>query len=185
MKKQILTLLVMLVFVALQACGDSATKPTATPNELIKGNWKETNTKITGKIVKGLPNSLIAQLAFPNGEIPASFLDTIKVVKELNFLNDTDVTVLPAAAGQTATKSSWKFINGTSGIEFYGLQLGAGFLGSTTTLSTSIVTLTTTNLTLNSSSPLKLTGIDVDASNFGLGKLKLDIELIIKIDMKK
>lgn len=185
MKKQLLFLLSIIIIatmtITLQSCSSSS--PAPSPNDFIKGNWKEVKTTTTGKITKGLP--LAASFFLPNGVIPAGVLDTIKIVREMTFINDKDVDILPSA-NQPVVKSNWKFTNGTSGIEFSNFKFNNPLLSSVTTLNATITKLTATEFVF--SSVTKLTNVDFDASAFGIpsvGNLKIDLEITSTIEMKK
>jgi hypothetical protein len=181
MKKQLLFLLTILIIATLQSCSSSS--PTPSSNDFIKGNWKEVKTTTTGKITKGLP--LAASFLLPNGVIPAGVLDTIKIIREMTFINDKDVDIL-VAANQPVVKSNWKFTNGTSGMEFSNFKFNNPLLSSVTTLNATITKLTATEFVF--STVTKLTDAEFDASGFGvpgIGRLKVDLEVTSIIEMKK
>lgn len=186
MKKQFLFLLTIVIIATitttLQSCSSSSPAPSS--NDFIKGNWKEVKTTTTGKITKGLP--LAASFLLQNGVIPAGTpLDTIKIVREMTFLNDKDVDIL-VAANQPVVKSNWKFTNGTSGMEFSNFKFNNPLLASVTTLNAKITKLTATEFVF--SSVTKLTDTEFDASGFGvpgIGRLKVDLEVTSIIEMKK
>ena len=128
---------------------------------------------------------LAASFFLPNGVIPAGILDTIKIVREMTFINDKDVDIL-VTANQPVVKSNWKFTNGTSGIEFSNFKFNNPLLSSVTTLNATITKLTATEFVF--SSVTKLTNVEFDASGFGIpsvGKLKVDLEITSTIEMKK
>lgn len=178
MKKYLSVLFVLIIFMATQGCSSS---DAPSPNALIKGKWIETKTTSTGKVTKGLPLQL--QILFPGGVLPSSVLDTIKIIRTLNFLNDKEVEITTSATTQATTKSNWKFTNGTSSIEFSNINLGSDLLGSINTLNADIKKLTATELSIASN--LKLTNVEFNASALGLGILRLDVDLNTMIDMKK
>ncbi len=185
MKKQLLFLLTIIVIATitttLQSCSSSSPAPSS--NDFIKGNWKEVKTTTTGKITKGLP--LAASFFLPNGVIPSGILDTIKIVREMTFINDKDVDIL-VAANQPVVKSNWKFTNGTSGIEFSNFKFNNPLLSNITTLNATITKLTATEFVF--SSLTKLTNVEFDASGFGvpgIGRLKVDMEITSIIELKK
>jgi hypothetical protein len=180
MKKQIFVVSLVILLAILQACGDSSSPAPATPATLIKGKWVEFKTTSSGRVTKGLP--FAAMLLFPNGQLPASFFDTLKIVREMNFTTDKDVVVLTGTT-QPATSANWKFTNGTSSLEFSNLKFPNPLLNSLTTLNADIKKLTATEFTI--ASTIKLTNVEFDATSFQLGKLKLDVELVSTIEMKK
>jgi hypothetical protein len=179
MKKYISVLFIFAIFIATQACSSSDPAPSSA--DLIRGKWTETKTTSTGRVTRGLPLQL--QLFFPNGVLPPSVLDTVKIIRTLNFLNDKEVEITTTANTQATTKSNWRFTNGTSNIEFTNINLGSDLLGNLTTLNGEVQKLTATELTLSSN--LKLTNVEVNGAAFGVGILRLDIDLNSVIEMKK
>jgi hypothetical protein len=179
MKKYLSLLLIATTVWLTQSCGSSDSTPS--PNDLIKGKWIETKTSSTGRVTRGLPLSL--QILFPGGVLPAQVLDTVKIIRELNFLNATEVDITTTAATNAITKANWKFTNGTSKIEFTNVSLGSGILGSVNAINADVKELTAQKLSLAAN--LKLTNVEIDARALNAGLLRLDIDLSTVIDMKK